>query len=194
MTVAAEIEPRQILDADGTPLDVFSLPVDQLSLEALFRDLFETHWRDITFGPLIQGAAFELKADAPPTRVSVFDGYLTVAFGVPHFHICIGEHKGPPRAPTPPELARHRRTARADFTAASAAHAFRCRGAFVCSMARASSRLPCCYPIPSSIPTATGASSSRTGRVWRCGTSCGRDGSLFTIPIPWTAADWGRPS
>jgi len=113
MTTAIETPAQRTLDADGTPLDVFPLPVDEKSLEALFRDLFENHWREITFGPLIQGAAFELKADAPPTRISVFDGYLTIAFGVPHFHICIGAHKGPPRAPTPPELARRRRTASA---------------------------------------------------------------------------------
>ncbi len=115
MSVITGTRPRRILDADGTPLDIFPLPVDERSLEELFRDLFENHWREITFGPLIQGAAFEFKADEPPSRVSVFDGYLTIAFGVPHFHICIGEHKGPPRAPTSPELARHRRTARAEL-------------------------------------------------------------------------------
>jgi hypothetical protein len=43
------------------------------------------------------------------------DGYLTVAFGVPHFHICIGEHKGPHNNPVSPELAHHRRTARAEL-------------------------------------------------------------------------------
>ena len=64
MTVAAEIEPQRVPDADGTPLDVFSLPVDEASLEALFRDLFETHWRDITFGPLIQGPP----SNSRPTR------------------------------------------------------------------------------------------------------------------------------
>jgi hypothetical protein len=45
----------------------------------------------------------------------MFDGYLTVAFGAPHFHICIGEHKGTPSNPTPPTLARHRRTSRAEL-------------------------------------------------------------------------------
>jgi hypothetical protein len=113
MSVITETRQQRILDHDGTALDIFPLPVGEKSLEGLFRDLFEGHWREITFGPLIQGAAFELKAAAPPTRVSVFDGYLTVAFGVPHFHICIGEHKGPPRAPTSSELARRRRTAKA---------------------------------------------------------------------------------
>lgn len=115
MAVVDENTTQRVLDADGTPVDIFPLPVDEKSLEELFRDLFENHWREITFGPLIQGAAFELKADAPPTRVSLFDGYITIAFGIPHFHICIGEHKGPPRAPTPPDLAQRRRTAKAEL-------------------------------------------------------------------------------
>jgi hypothetical protein len=45
----------------------------------------------------------------------MMDGYLTVGFGVPHFHICIGEHKGAQASPVSPELARHRRTARAEL-------------------------------------------------------------------------------
>lgn len=115
MTVIVETWPQRIVDVDGTPLDVFSLPADPGSLEELLRDLFENHWREITFGPLIQGAAWEMRAERAPTRIGVLDGYLTIAFGVPHFHICIGETKGPPGKPTPPELARHRRTARAEL-------------------------------------------------------------------------------
>jgi hypothetical protein len=53
MSVITETRPRRILDADGAPLDTFPLPVDERSLEELFRDLFENHWREITFGPLI---------------------------------------------------------------------------------------------------------------------------------------------
>jgi hypothetical protein len=112
---AAESSPTRLVEPDGTPLDVFSLPTDPSSLEELLRDLFENHWREITFGILIQGAAWEMKTDRPPTRIGVLDGYLTVAFGVPHFHICIGENKGPRNRPTSPELARHRRTARAEI-------------------------------------------------------------------------------
>src|ERR1700756_5052796 len=87
--------PRRMTDVDGSRIDVFPLPVEEAALETLLRDLFENHWHEITFGPIIQGAAWEMKADAPPTAVKMFDGYLTVAFGVPHFHICIGEHRGP---------------------------------------------------------------------------------------------------
>jgi hypothetical protein len=55
-----------------------------------------------------------MRADAAP-KISLFDGYLTVAFGVPHFHICIGETKGTRIQPTPPEVAADRRTARAEL-------------------------------------------------------------------------------
>src|SRR5262249_9672658 len=77
--------------------------------------LFENHWHEINFGPTIQGAAYEFKAPSPPTHIGMLDGYLTVAFGAPHFHMCIGEHKGTPSNPAPPALARHRRTSRAEL-------------------------------------------------------------------------------
>lgn len=108
------VSPTRVIEDDGTPLDVFSLPTDPASLEALLRDLFENHWGEIVFGPIIPGAAYELRADAAP-KISLFDGYLTVSFGVPHFHICIGETRGSPRRPTPPDVAAARRTARAEL-------------------------------------------------------------------------------
>jgi hypothetical protein len=107
--------PRRMIDVDGSTIDVFALPVEEAALEALLRDLFENHWREITFGPIIQGAAYEFKAPSPPTHIGTFDGYLTIAFGAPHFHICIGEHKGTPGNPASPALARHRRTSRAEL-------------------------------------------------------------------------------
>jgi hypothetical protein len=65
--LAGEVLPRRAIDPDGTPVDVFPLPTDSASLEALLRDLFENHWREITFGPIIQGAAWQMRADrAPP--------------------------------------------------------------------------------------------------------------------------------
>jgi hypothetical protein len=109
------VAPQRIVDEDGATVEVFALPTDAESLEALMRDLFTHHWHEITFGPIIQGAAWEMRAAAAPERIAMFDGYLTVAFGVPHFHICIGEHKGPHNNPVAPELAHHRRTARAEL-------------------------------------------------------------------------------
>jgi hypothetical protein len=115
MSEVAGYAPKRWTEPDGTLLDVFSLPTDSASLEELLRDLFENRWHEITFGILIQGAAWEMKTDKLPTRIGMLDGYLTVAFGVPHFHVCIGEHKGPRNRPTSPELARHRRTSRAEI-------------------------------------------------------------------------------
>lgn len=107
--------PHRVVEADGATCELFPLPVDAETLEALLRALFVDHWRDITFGPIIQGAAYEWKAPAPPTWFGICDGYLTIAFGAPHFHICIGKHEGSAGNPVSPMLARHRRTARAEL-------------------------------------------------------------------------------
>jgi hypothetical protein len=107
--------PRRMIDVDGSAVDIFSLPVEEATLEALLRDLFENHWREITFGPIIEGAAYEFKAPSQPTYIGTCDGYLTIAFGAPHFHICIDAHKGAPSNPASPALARHRRSSRAEL-------------------------------------------------------------------------------
>jgi hypothetical protein len=107
--------PERATDPDGAIVELFPLPTDEESLEELLRDLFARHWDEITFGPLIQGAAWEIRAPHAPTHIGTLDGYLTVAFGASHFHICIGPHKGPRSNPTPKPLARHRRTARAEL-------------------------------------------------------------------------------
>lgn len=117
MTVETKPKPlsERIVDPDGATVEVFPLPTDEANLLELMRDLFANHWDDITFGPMVQGAAWEMRAAQAPSKLGVLDGYLTVAFGVPHFHICIGEHKGPHNNPVSPELAHHRRTARAEL-------------------------------------------------------------------------------
>jgi hypothetical protein len=106
---------ERVRDPDGASVDRFALPADEASLEALLRELFEKHWSEITFGPIIQGAAWEIRAPHAPTRLGMLDGYLTVEFGISHFHICIGPHKGMPGHPAPESLARHRRTSRAEL-------------------------------------------------------------------------------
>jgi hypothetical protein len=113
--MAVDIRLQRVVDADGATHEIFPLPSDEASLEELLHDLFEKHWHQITFGPLIQGAAWEIRAPHAPTYVGMLDGYLTVAFGASHFHLCIGPHKGPPSNPTPEGLAQHRRTARAEL-------------------------------------------------------------------------------
>ena len=99
---------------NGT-MEVFPLPTDATTLESLLRSVFQDHWQEIVFGSLIQGAVFEMTADAPPTRVGTLDGYITIEFARGHFHVCIGEHRGAPGQPVDADVARHRRTARADL-------------------------------------------------------------------------------
>ena len=94
-------------------LELWDLEPSEAVLATLLGDLFTNHWPSIVFGPLIQGAAWEIRAENPPTHLGVSDGYLTVDFGRTHFHLCIGEHRGSRAHPTPPDLAAHRRTRRA---------------------------------------------------------------------------------
>ena len=90
--------------------ETWPLPLDEAWLETLFRDLFENHWSGLTFGPMIEGGAYELRAPGPPQKVTVSDGYLTVHWGKGgHFHLCIGETRGPRSRPNPPEVVAHRR-------------------------------------------------------------------------------------
>ena len=95
---------------DGTTTEYFEVDVAGDRVERLMRELFERHWSDVMAGPIIEGAAFEIRFTAPPT-VTMLDGYLTVDTGAWHFHLCVNDHRGTPS----PELARLRRVARAAF-------------------------------------------------------------------------------
>ncbi len=83
-------------DADGRVVEErWPLPVDEAFLERLLRDLFENHTAALTFGPIIEGAAYEMKVAEPPETVALFDGYLTIRWpGGSHFHLCVGENRG----------------------------------------------------------------------------------------------------
>jgi hypothetical protein len=87
------------------------------TLLSLLRDLFVDHWREIRFGPCIEGAVFELELASQPDAFSLLDGYLTVTLppGPAHFHLCIGATRGLGKSRTPPSLARQRECARAAF-------------------------------------------------------------------------------
>ena len=102
---------------DGTWTEYFDVACFEETLLALLREMFEVHWREVTFGPCVEGAVFEGRFGGKPT-LSLLDGYVTVE--VPgseawHFHLCIGPHRGSASLPTPPELAQWRRCARAAF-------------------------------------------------------------------------------
>jgi hypothetical protein len=112
---ASSVSSQRITDDDGHVVEIFPLPTDEATLERLLRELFEVHWDKIVFGPIIQGAAWEFQASHAPTHVGLLDGYLTVAFGASHFHLCIGPTHGPRHSPTPEALAQHRRCTRAEF-------------------------------------------------------------------------------
>jgi hypothetical protein len=80
------------------------------AVERLMTEIFRDHWAAIYAGPVIEGAAWEIRFTAQP-KVSMLDGYLTVDTGPWHFHLCVNDHRG---APTP-QQARLRRVARAAF-------------------------------------------------------------------------------
>lgn len=109
------ISPKTVVEPGMGTLEVFSLDTSEQTLYRLLRDVFQNYWQAIHFGPLIQGAAWEIRATNAPEKVTLYDGYVTVDFGAWHFHLCIGTTKGSRSHPTTPELAAHRRTARAEL-------------------------------------------------------------------------------
>lgn len=114
-TAATQLETQRMLaasyrtDESGhADLEVFPIAVTEDVVLALLTDIFEKHWRQIRFGPVIEGAVYELR---PPHRpeLSMLDGYLTIGFEGWHVHLCIGEHRGLPGKPVGDDLARRRR-------------------------------------------------------------------------------------
>ncbi|MGH8548845.1 MAG: DUF7676 family protein [Methylococcales bacterium] len=102
---------RQTVDGlDGTSTEFTYFEPSAETMAALGTILFKEHWADITVGPCVEGAVFEIRFQEAP-KVSVLDGYLTVDLGHWHFHLCIGEHQGTPSE----ELRRKRRVARIAF-------------------------------------------------------------------------------
>lgn len=96
-------------------MEIFPLPTDENFLFSLLQDIFENHWDKIVFGSAVQGGIFEIRVADKPTRFNLLDGYLTVDFGLWHFHLCIGENRGTQENPISPALAQHRKTTRAEL-------------------------------------------------------------------------------
>jgi hypothetical protein len=91
------------------------LPLDEKFLEEFLTYVFTKYWDQIIFGPIIEGAAYELTCPREPSRIGLLDGYLTVSFDGPHFHLCIGENKGPHSDPTPDDVKARRRPSKAEI-------------------------------------------------------------------------------
>lgn len=108
MSEAKPVPRGRIIEEAGGTLEIFPVPAQEKVLLAIFEDCFE-EWEHIHIGPLIQGAAWEIRPPRQP-RITMLDGYATVDFSDWHFHICIGEHRG-----APPEVAEIRQTHRAEL-------------------------------------------------------------------------------
>lgn len=101
----------------GRPMEhVWSLSVEEAFLKGFFEDLFGNHYAALTFGPIIEGGAYELRVPGKPDKISFGGGYLTVHWGAKgHFHLCLGTNYGPSKSPNSPELIAQRRPLRAEF-------------------------------------------------------------------------------
>ena len=97
-------------ELDGTVTEYDDIPVGGDRVERLLRELLAEHWARLTVGPLIQGAAWEIRFAGPP-GLTMLDGYLTVDTGPWHFHLCVAATGAAERE----ALARARRVARAAF-------------------------------------------------------------------------------
>ena len=107
--------PIVVTEPGAGRVELFPLSTDEAALETLLREVFGSWWDQIVFGTLIQGAVYEIQVQAPPEKISLLDGYLTIAFDTWHFHVCIGRNPGLPHLPTDPTLAAIRRTGRAEL-------------------------------------------------------------------------------
>lgn len=113
---ARYVEKQQTTSPDGRVEEIWPLPLEEALLTTFFTDVFENYHDRVVFGPLIPGAAYELKAPARPVSVRLNNGYLTVHWGTRgHFHLCVGEARGTADNPNSPEVIAHRRPARAEF-------------------------------------------------------------------------------
>jgi hypothetical protein len=100
----------EVREVDGSVTWYTEVPVTGDTVERLLTEVFRDHWAEVFAGPVIEGAAYEIRFTSPP-KLSMLDGYLTVDTGAWHFHLCVNDHHG---AATP-EQARLRRVARAAF-------------------------------------------------------------------------------
>lgn len=97
-------------EIDGTTVEYEDIPVEGDRIQRLLTELFTEHWDRITVGPVVQGAAWEIRFARRPV-LSLSEGYLTADTGGWHVHLCVGD----PPAGDRPDLDRARRVGRAAF-------------------------------------------------------------------------------
>jgi hypothetical protein len=107
----AEMRPTAVEhETDGTTTEYYDIAVSGDLPERLLTEIFTQHWARVTLGPIVPGAAWEIRLTGKP-ELSMMDGYLTVDTGSWHFHLCVGDTRAGGR----PDVARERRVARAAF-------------------------------------------------------------------------------
>lgn len=60
------------------------------AIHGFLEDVFSLYWDRLIFGPILDGIAFEWTCPCRPDRIELDAGYLTIGFGGPHFHLCVG--------------------------------------------------------------------------------------------------------
>jgi nitrile hydratase accessory protein len=96
-------------------VEVFPVQVDTDTLHAILTTVLAgPWWASVRYGPLIQGAAYELRLRRRPS-LSMDDGYVTIDDGGGHVHVCIGAHTGSPEHPVSAHLAGRRRCRHAEL-------------------------------------------------------------------------------
>ena len=108
MTATQPLPRGEIVQQMDGAYELFPISTDEDTLYGILNDCL-AEWERIRIGLLIPGAVWEIKPPVEP-RIGYLDGYLTVDFQEWHMHLCIGEHTS-----APPEVARLRRTARAEL-------------------------------------------------------------------------------
>lgn len=71
-------------------INYFEIEPEEKRFVELLKELFSSHWKEITFGPGLAGASYEIKIDLAP-EVTYQNGFLTVMWtrGA-HFHLSVG--------------------------------------------------------------------------------------------------------
>lgn len=90
-TKAPAQEPLVERDTEGNPMaHRWPLPNTPSALADFLTDVFTRYWDRVVFGPVMDGAAYEWTCPCSPDRIERDGEFLTIGFGDPHFHLCIG--------------------------------------------------------------------------------------------------------